>query len=105
MLFRSIELEKTVAETVYASNIVLRDSIKNLFELIPDQITLTRVLMQSDSLILYGKTPSREMYNFLLSSPLRSIFHESSTVFYLNNDGWYSFVSTNKIIDKEGFNE
>ena len=96
----SIELEKSVAETVYASNIVLRDSIKNLFELIPDQITLTRVLMESDSLILYGKTPSREMYNFLLASPLRSIFHESSTVFYLNNDGCFIFLSPNKIIDK-----
>ncbi|MBE0496013.1 MAG: hypothetical protein IBX45_06355 [Campylobacterales bacterium] len=100
-----IEHQKAVAEGIYASNDILRESIKNLFDLVPDQITLSRVVMEKNALVIYGKTPSKETYNFLLASPLRSIFHASNTVFYLDNDGWYRFVSTNKIIDSAGFNE
>ena len=97
--------QKGVAEEIYASNTVLKDSMKNLFDLVPDQITLSRVIMEKNSLIMYGKTPSKDTYNFLLASPLRSIFHTSSTIFYLNDEGWYRFVSTNKIINSDGFNE
>jgi hypothetical protein len=100
-----IEHQKGVAEGIYASNTVLKESIKNLFDLVPDQITLSRVVMEKNALVIYGKTPSKETYNFLLASPLRSIFHTSNTVFYLDEGGWYRFVSTNKIMDSEGFNE
>lgn len=97
--------QKGVAEEIYASNTVLKDSMKNLFDLVPDQITLSRVIMEKNSLIMYGKTPSKDTFNFLLASPLRSIFHTSNTIFYLNDEGWYRFVSTNKIINSDGFNE
>lgn len=100
-----IRQQKAAAETVYASNSVLRDSMQNLFDLVPDQITLSRIIMEKNSLILYGQTPSKDTFNFLLASPLRSIFHTSNTVFYLNEDGWYRFISTNKILDSDGFNE
>ena len=100
-----IEHQKATAESIYASNDILRESIKNLFDLVPDQITLSRVVMEKSALVLYGRTPSKETYNFLLASPLRSIFHTSNTVFYLDEGGWYRFVSTNKILDSEGFNE
>lgn len=94
-----IKKQKTSAEEIFASNTILKDSIKNLFDLVPDQITLSKVIMDKDSLIIYGVTPSKDTYNFLLASPLRSIFHTSSTVFYLTDEGWYRFVSTNKIED------
>ncbi|MCK9256523.1 MAG: hypothetical protein M0P02_00440 [Sulfurospirillaceae bacterium] len=100
-----IKKQKAAAEGVYASNAVLKDSLQNLFDLIPDQITLSKIDMDKNSLIIYGKTPSKDTFNFLLASPLRSIFHTSNTVFYLNEDGWYRFVSTNKILDSDGFNE
>jgi Tfp pilus assembly protein PilN len=97
--------QKTAAETVYASNMVLKDSMQNLFDLVPDQITLSRIIMEKNRLVLYGKTPSKETFNFLLASPLRSIFHGSNTVFYLNEEGWYRFVSTNTITTSDGFSE
>jgi hypothetical protein len=93
--------EKSVAEEIYASNTILKDSIKNLFDLVPDQITLRKVIMKKDSLTLYGISPSKDTFNFLLGSPLKSIFQSSNTIFYLNSDGWYRFVSSNKIINEE----
>jgi len=93
--------EKSVAEDIYASNTILKNSIKNLFDLVPDQITLSRVIMQKNSLALYGITPSKDTFNFLLGSPLRSIFQSSNTIFYLNDNGWYRFVSINKTINEE----
>ncbi len=93
--------EKSVAEEIFASNTILKDSIKNLFDLVPDQITLKSVIMKKNSLTLQGISPSKDTFNFLLGSPLKSIFQSSNTIFYLNNDGWYRFVSSNKIIDEE----
>lgn len=94
--------QKAVAEEIYANNIILKDSIKNLFDLVPDQITLNKVIMEKNSLVIYGVTPTKDTYNFLLSAPLKSIFHTSQTIFYLTDKGWYNFVSTNKIINPEG---
>ena len=93
--------EKSIAEEIYAQNSVLKDSIKNLFDLVPDQITLSKVIMKKDALILYGISPSKDTFNFLLGSPLKSIFQSSNTIFYLNSDGWYRFVSSNKIVNNE----
>lgn len=93
--------EKSVAEEIYAQNSILKESIKNLFDLVPDQITLKKVIMKKDSLTLYGISPSKDTFNFLLGSPLKSIFQSSNTIFYLNSDGWYRFVSSNKIINEE----
>jgi len=93
--------EKAKAEDIYASNTILKNSIKNLFDLVPDQITLSKVIMKKDSLTLYGITPSKDTFNFLLGSPLKSIFQSSNTIFYLNDNGWYRFVSMNKIVSEE----
>lgn len=97
--------KRELTEGIYASNEILKNSMKNLFDLVPDQITLSKVIMNKNSLILYGTTPSKDAFNFLLASPLRSIFNTSSTVFYLNKKGWYKFVSTNKIENSNGFSE
>jgi hypothetical protein len=94
--------QKAVAEEIYANNIILKESIKNLFDLVPDKITLKKVIMEKNSLIIYGVTPTKDTYDFLLAAPLKSIFHTSNTIFYLTDEGWYNFVSTNKIIDPEG---
>lgn len=97
--------QKAIAEEIYANNTILKDSMKNLFDLVPDQITLNKVLMEKDALIIYGVTPTKDTYNFLLAAPLKSIFHTSNTVFYLTQDGWYNFVSTNKIISSDKLEE
>jgi len=93
--------QRSVAENIFASNTILKDSIKNLFDLVPNQITLKKVIMKKKSLTIYGVTPSKDTFNFLLGSPLKSIFQSSNTIFYLDSDGWYRFVSINKIINDE----
>lgn len=100
-----IRLKQKIADEIYASNKILQESMQNLFDLVPDQITLSKVVMDKNKLILYGITPSKDTFNFLLASPLRSIFHTNNTVFYLNEKGWYRFVSTNEMNEMEEYDE
>ena len=65
-------------------NAMLKESVENLFDLIPEQITLNKVQMEQYQLVLYGATPSKQIYTFLLEVPLRSIFHQSRADFYLH---------------------
>jgi len=95
-----IEVQKQHAEGVYTSNTVLKESIHNLFDLVPEKITLSQAILKENELELYGVTPSKEVYEFLLLAPLRSIFHRSYTSYYAMPNGWYSFVSKN-YLDRE----
>lgn len=94
--------QKALSEEIFSNNTLLKDSMKNLFDLVPDQITLQKVQMDQNSLILYGMSPTQDTFNFLLAAPLKSIFHTSQTTFYLTPKGWYNFVSINKIVSEEG---
>ncbi len=90
-----IESEVKMHEQIATDNTVLKESIRNLFDLVPDQITLTRAELDEKSLILYGITPNQDIYNFMLQAPLKSIFNRTYTSFYPIENGWYSFVSSN----------
>lgn len=96
-----IEQEVSQAEQVYTKNSVLKESIKNLFDLIPERIVLSKVQMGENSLVLYGVTPSKDVYEFMLHAPLRSIFHRTYSDFYPISGGWYRFVSTNYLDEEE----
>ncbi|WP_169754136.1 hypothetical protein [Campylobacter curvus] len=93
------------AMDIYTSNSILKQSLHNLFDLVPDSITLEEVFMDKNSLIIRGITPTKDVFNQLLASPLRSIFTTSNTSFYQTKNGWYGFISTNKIDNSEGYNE
>lgn len=82
-------------------NIVLLNSVKNLFTLVPKDISLDEVLIEDKSLILRGVTPTKEMFALLLESPLRSIFSSSQTSYYQLQNGWYRFVSINISLTEE----
>ncbi len=94
---RFIEVEKLLAERVSTKNSVLKESIANLFDLIPARITLSEASLLESGLILYGITPNKDVYNFMLQAPLRSIFHKTYSSFYPTQNGWLRFVSTNYI--------
>jgi len=98
---RIIEQESDRAEKVVTENSVLKESVKNLFDLVPDRITLSEVELNKNSLVMKGTTPSKEVYEFLLQAPLRSIFNNTYTSFYQAQNGWLSFVSTNTLDDEE----
>ncbi len=90
-----IEKEKSLAQSIQTDNTVLKDSITNLFDLVPERITLSTALLDKKSLILKGITPNKDVYNFMLQAPLRSIFHQTYSSFYPAENGWMYFVSTN----------
>jgi len=98
--------EKSFAKNVETSNKLLEESLKNFFELIPEQITLNKIIIDKNSLTIFGITPSKDIYNLLLAPPLKSIFSKSVVDFYLQDNGWYRFVSKNesKIVKKEDNN-
>ena len=95
-----IEKQKQFSQTIYTQNSVLKDSISNLFDLVPQRITLSEAKLLKNGLILYGITPNKDVYNFMLQAPLRSIFHKTYSSFYPAENGWLRFVSTN-YTDKE----
>jgi len=83
-------------ETIQTNNTLLKESIQNLFDLVPDQITLTKAILDRDGLVLYGVTPSKDVYNYLLLAPLKSVFQRNVTTFYPLENGWWRFVSVNE---------
>lgn len=93
--------KQALGERVFTQNSVLKDSITNLFDLIPERITISEAKLLKNGLIFYGITPNKDVYNFMLQAPLRSIFHETYSSFYPYENGWLRFVSTNYIQEKE----
>lgn len=107
-LKESLALNKSyiaLVDDVKASNINLKKSIKNLFDLVPDSIVLNEVLMEQKSLLIKGVTPTKDIYKNLLETPLQSIFETTRTNYLQLESGWYNFVSINTIENSEGFNE
>jgi hypothetical protein len=94
---QTIEKEAGFAGKIHTTNSVLKDSIANLFDLVPDRITLSKAQIQKNGLILYGVTPNKEIYEYMLEAPLRSIFAHTHTSFYQLDNGWLHFVSTNHL--------
>jgi hypothetical protein len=90
-----IEQESNLANKIYTTNSVLKDSISNLFDLVPERITLSKAQILKNGLILFGITPNKEIYEYMLEAPLRSIFAKNHTSFYQLENGWLRFVSTN----------
>lgn len=90
-----IEKESSLANRVYTTNSILKESIANLFDLVPDRITLSKAEILKNGLILYGITPNKDVYAYMLEAPLRSIFAKTHTSFYQLPNGWLRFVSTN----------
>ncbi|MFP4486374.1 MAG: hypothetical protein ACLFOC_05400 [Campylobacterales bacterium] len=104
-LLETLNKDKNFGEKVLTDNDVLKESLENLFELIPDQITVNETRMESDTLVIKGITPSKDVYEFLLAVPLKSIFSSSKATFYRLPNGWYNFISINKVDEEEVFFE
>jgi hypothetical protein len=97
-----IERQVELSERVFTKNTVLKDSITNMFDLVPERITLSQAKLLKNGLILRGITPSKDVYDFMLQAPLRSIFHRTYSSFYPAQNGWLNFVSKNYIDTDEG---
>jgi hypothetical protein len=93
--------QKTLYEDINVKNSLMKDSIKNLLDLIPDPITLNSIYFDKNKLIIYGITPTKEIYNMLMLPPLESIFTETKTDFYQMSNGWYKFKSENYLKEEQ----
>lgn len=100
-----IEKQALLAEKIFTKNSVLKESITNLFDLVPSRIILSEAKIMEDGLVLYGITPNKDIYNFMLQAPLRSIFHRTYSSFYPEKNGWLRFVSTNYIDQTDTFEQ
>ncbi|PAF41144.1 hypothetical protein [Helicobacter sp. 11S03491-1] len=88
--------EIDLAKNRQIHNLMVRDAIINLFNIIPDQITINYIEIGNDSLSLKGSVPSKEVFKFLLQDPLKAIFGKSHVTFFALSNGWYHFVSTSQ---------
>ena len=93
----NILLQKELYETITVKNSVIKDSVKNLLDLVPDPITLEKFLFSKNRLIIYGITPTKDIYNLLMLPPLESIFQTTETEFIRLPNGWYRFKSINTL--------
>lgn len=100
-----LNMQKELYQEVTSTNLIIKESVKNLFDLVPDQITLTDVAMEKDSLILKGYAISKETYFLLLEPPLKSIFDESQVVFSINKKGFFQFLSKNSMQKSKGLSD
>jgi len=89
--------QKELYENILVKNSVIKDSVKNLLDLVPDPITLQKFLFSQNKLIIYGITPTKDVYNLLMLPPLESIFQTTKTEFIQLPNGWYRFKSINTI--------
>ncbi len=94
-----IEYELQAVKDSQIDNVLMRDSLENLLNIIPEQITLSLVQIQNGMLIIKGNTPTKELFIFLLQDPLKAIFGESKVNFTELSNGSYDFTSQNKAND------
>lgn len=100
-----LENDYQTALNIYTLNDSLKRSVRNIFDIVPDTITLEYILVNINSLELRGKTPSRETFNLLMEAPLKSIFSSVHTSFYQLKGGWLNFSSISTLNEQDKSNE
>ncbi|RAX54955.1 hypothetical protein CCY99_02090 [Helicobacter sp. 16-1353] len=96
-----LQYELNLDNTNKFYNSELKSALLKLFELIPNQITITQISLEEKRLVLKGITPSREIYSFLLQAPLKSIFTTSRVDFFPLPNGWYNFTSISVLKEEQ----
>ncbi len=91
-----LKSDQRLIEEIYATNLALKRSIRNIFDIVPDTITLDYTHLDKRSLEIKGKTPSKETFLLLMEAPLKSIFSKTHTSFYQLPNGWLNFTTINK---------
>lgn len=90
-------IKRDMTLDIYNKNAILNKSLMNLFNLVPDGVTLNSVYLDNELLKIKGVTPTKDHFKLLFEAPLKSIFAVSNTTFYQLPNGWYNFISINKI--------
>lgn len=83
------------ANKLNGQNAMLKESMKNLFEIVPDKIVLNKIEITPTTLTIFGTTPSRDIFNLQFAPALKSIFTKSETSFIRGEKGTSRFISIN----------
>ncbi|MDY3132941.1 MAG: hypothetical protein SOW11_02965 [Campylobacter lanienae] len=90
-------IKRDMSLDIYNKNLILNKSLMNLFNLVPDGVTLNSLYLEDNALKIKGVTPTQDHFKLLFEAPLKSIFSISNTTFYQLPNGWYNFVNISKI--------
>jgi hypothetical protein len=91
----TLKANLVIINAIHKKNDITKDSIKNVLEIIPEDIFISRMESTSNSLRIYGYTPTKEIYYYLMSPPLVSIFDKSGVIFTPKAGGGFGFISMN----------
>ena len=90
---KNLSEQQDEIESILATNQALKRSLQNIYDIVPDTVTLDFVKLDKNSLEIRGQTPSKEAFTLLMEAPLKSIFTKTKTTFYQLPKGWLNFYS------------
>ena len=90
---KNLNEQQDEIESILATNQALKRSLQNIYDIVPDTVTLDFVKLDKNSLEIRGQTPSKEAFTLLMEAPLKSIFTKTKTTFYQLPNGWLNFSS------------
>jgi len=83
-----------VVQEIKSQNMLIVSNIKNVFDLIPDQIYLFKAEFDKDRLVLVGFTPSKAIFDSYLNKNLKNFYQKGEVRFKKLKSG-YKFISIN----------
>ena len=90
---KNLSEQQDEIESILSTNQALKRSLQNIYDIVPDTVTLDFVKLDKNSLEIRGQTPSKEAFTLLMEAPLKSIFTKTKTTFYQLPNGWLNFSS------------
>ncbi|WP_281951473.1 hypothetical protein [Nitrosophilus kaiyonis] len=80
------------AQEIKSKNTLIVSNIKNIFDLVPDEIVLTKAEFTKNSLILMGFTPKKRYFEEFINKALKN-FYQKREVKYKKIENGYIFIS------------
>lgn len=80
----------------------LRQQIRNILNMIPEQVEIHEIRFDNNRLFIRGLTSSKEIFENLLQSQLRAVYSKSESSFYELPSGWYNFESISQTAENDG---
>ena len=71
----------------------MRLQIENILNMIPQDVVISEIRFENNSLFMRGQTTSQELFETSLQSQLRAIYSKSDATFYQLPSGWLNFES------------
>ena len=97
---KTLKVILPLAQEIKGQNSLIVSNIKNVFDLVPDPIVLSKAEFSKNSLILEGFTPNKKVFEQFLNKALKN-FYQKVDVKFKRVKGGYFFRSVNQDIIKD----